>query len=299
MQEADRPDGLAHLKIFSLTEIERSGRNKVLRTQPCPGNHIEGEAERLVGVHIKDIMQHFQAFIAGHRLRLHTEGFEIVENIRFDPFQLCFCSAKRICLNAEGDVLVLEKAVISFGELILQHLGILAADVIESVILFRDTDGLLELIDIRPLVDERKLHKDCAVKVVQEITPVFKNSGLILVLGKLVVDVVKTDGFGVKAAIYLADAIPAHFHIGDSLLCGFGDFLGVLVFFHLRDNPLLFSSRQRIAIYFSIFDGLLGNCRLRIFAQSATPPVLRFPAGLQRTDYAFCTDAPYPSETWP
>ena len=219
-------------------------------------------------------MQHFQPFIAGHRLRLHAEGFEIVENIRFDPFQLCLCSANRVSLNAKGNVFVLEKTVVAFGELILQHLGILAADVIESVILLRDTDGLLELVDIRPLVDERKLHKDCAVKVVQEITPVFKNSGLVLVLGKLVVDVVKADSFGVKAAVYLTDAIPAHLHIRNGLLCGFGNFLGVLVFFLLHDNPLLFSSRQRIAIYFAIPDGFFGNCRLRAFAQSATPPVL-------------------------
>ena len=51
------------------------------------------------------------------------------------------------------------------GELVLQHLGILAADVVELVILLRDVDLLLELADARPLVDERELDKNRAVKV--------------------------------------------------------------------------------------------------------------------------------------
>ena len=33
-------------------------------------------------------MEHFQPFVAGQRLGLHTEGFEIIEDVRLNPIQL-------------------------------------------------------------------------------------------------------------------------------------------------------------------------------------------------------------------
>ena len=52
-------------------------------------------------------MKHFQPFIAGQRLGSHTEGFEVVENVGFNAFELWLCRAEGVCLNAEGDVLPL------------------------------------------------------------------------------------------------------------------------------------------------------------------------------------------------
>ena len=52
-----------------------------------------------------------------------------------------------------------------------------------------------------------------------------KDSGLIVVLGKLVVDVLKADGLGIEPIVHLADPVAAHLHIGNGLLGGLADVL--------------------------------------------------------------------------
>ena len=157
----------------------------------------------------------------------------------------------------------------------MQHLGILAADVVELVILLRDVDLLLELADARPLVDERELDKNRAVKIVQKVAPVLEDGRLVLVLGELVVDVVETDGLCVKAAADLADAVAAHLHIGDGLLRRFADFLCLLVLFLLHDQLLLFLGGEKIAVHLAVFGKPLRLCGLfRAAVQSAIPPSL-------------------------
>ena len=274
LQKAHRADGSAHLEALAFPKVERGRRDEVFAAEAGTGNHIEGEAEWFAGVHVEHIMQDFQPFIAGQRLGLHTEGFEVVEDVCLHPVELGLGGTQRVSLNAEGDVLALDEAVVAFGELGLQHIRILGADVIESIVLFGDADCLLELIDVHSLIDEGELNKDRAVEVVQEVTPVLKDGGLILVLGKLVIDVVIADGLGVEAVIHLADTVPAHLHIGDSLLGGLGDFLCLLVLFLLHDDFLLFRSGKSIAVHLAIFYGLLRRvCLFGAGCQSAIPPV--------------------------
>ena len=175
----------------------------------------------------------------------------------------------------ESDVLTLEQAVVSFGELFLQHTGILSSDVVELIILLRNIDLLLELIDIRSLVDEGELNKDGAVEVIEEVTPILKDCCLVLILSKLVVDVVISDGLGVEAAVHLADTVTAHLHIGDRLLRGLADFLCLLVLFLLQDDFLLFLSGKSIAVHLAILHSHFRLCCLFGAAvQSAIPPVL-------------------------
>ena len=77
-------------------------------------------------------MKHFQPFVAGQRLGSHAEGFEVVEDVGFNAFELRLCCAEGVRLNAEGDVLLLDQPVVALGELVLQHSGILGADVVEG-----------------------------------------------------------------------------------------------------------------------------------------------------------------------
>ncbi len=65
--------------------------------------------DKFFGVHDEHIMKHFQPLIAGQRLRPHTEGFEVVENVGFNAFELWLCRAEGVCLNAEGDVLLFRR----------------------------------------------------------------------------------------------------------------------------------------------------------------------------------------------
>ena len=86
---------------------------------------------------------------------------------------------------------MLHKPVVAFTKLIFQHIGILGADRVKSVLLCGDRDSFFCLFPLRPLIDERKLHAHARVKVIEEIAPVFKNGGLIVCLCKLIVDVLK------------------------------------------------------------------------------------------------------------
>ena len=218
-------------------------------------------------------MQHFQPFIAGQRLGLHAEALEVVENIRLNAFQLGLCGAKGVGLNTKGDVLSFEKSIVALGELGLQHIGILGADVVEVILLRRDIDLLLELRDVRLLVDEGELDEDGAVEVVEKVTPVLEDGGLVLVLGELVVDVAEPDGLGIQTGVDLANAIPAHLHIGDCLLGRLGDFLALLVLFLLRDKLLLFLSGKNVPVHLAVFQRLFGPCRISgCVVQSANPP---------------------------
>ena len=274
LQEARRADGSAHLEALAFTEVKGSGRDEILRTESCPSNHVKGKAERLIGVHVEHIMKHFQPFIAGQRLGSHTEGFEVVENVGFNAFELRLCGAEGVCLNAKSDVLLLDETVIALGELALQHSGILGADVVESVLLCRNVDALAELIQACLLIDERELDEDRAVEVVQKVAPCFKDGSFVLVLRKLVVDVLKGDGLRVEAAVYLADTVAAHLHIGNGLLGGLADFLCLPVLFLLHDDPLLFLSGKGIAVNDAVLDGHLRLCLCCAVVQAAIPPVL-------------------------
>ena len=274
LQEAHRADGFAHLEALAFTEVKGSGSDEVLAGKPRPGNHIEGKAERLIAVHIEHIMKHFQPFVAGQRLGFHAESFEVVEDVGFNAFELRLCRAEGVCLNAEGDVLLLDQSVVSLGELALQHTGILGADVVEGVLLCRNVDALAELIETCLLIDEGELDEDRAVEVVQKVAPVLKDGSFVLVLRKLVVDVLKGDGLRVEAAVHLANTVAAHLHIGDGLLGGLADFLCLPVLFLLHDDPLLFLSGKGIAVNDAVFDGHLRLCLCCAVVQAAIPPVL-------------------------
>ena len=156
LQETRRADGFAHLEALAFTEVKGSGRDEVLRAESCSGYHVKGKAERLIGVHVEYIMKHFQPLIAGQRLGSHTEGFEVVENVGFNAFELRLCRAEGVRLNAEGDVLFLDQSVVALGELALQHTGILGADVVEGVLLCRNVDALAELSEACLLSDEHR-----------------------------------------------------------------------------------------------------------------------------------------------
>ena len=274
LQEAHRADGSAHLETLAFTEVKGSGRDEVLRTESCPSNHVKGKAERLVGVHVEHIMKHFQPLVAGQRLRPHAEGFEVVENVGLNAFELRLCRAEGVCLNAEGDVLLLDQSVVALGELALQHTGILGADVVEGVLLCRNVDALAELIEACLLIDEGELDENRAVEVVQKVAPVLKDGSFVLVLRKLVVDVLKGDGLRVEAAVHLANTVTAHLHIGDGLLGGLADFLCLPVLFLLHDDPLLFLSGKGIAVNDAVFDRHLRLCLCCAVVQAAIPPVL-------------------------
>ena len=90
---------------------------------------------------------------------------------------------------------MLHKPVVAFTKLIFQHIPVLGTDRVKSVVLCRDIDSFLRFAALCPLIDKRELHANACVKVVEKIAPVFKDSGLVVRLCKLIVNIFKGDGF--------------------------------------------------------------------------------------------------------
>ena len=122
--------------------------------------------------------------------------------------------------NAERDVFRPNQTVVALGKLLFQHLRIFHAYIIELVMLRLNLNDLVVFAHITFMVNERKLKADAGIKVVEEVTPAFKNGVLIFVLRELIVDVIEADGFGIQMFLHPADAVPSHFQIRNRPLHG-------------------------------------------------------------------------------
>ena len=70
-------------------QVKGSGSDEVLRTESRPGNHIEGKAERLIGVHVEPVSYtHLDVY---KRQARNTEGMshsnERCHRAEFSGFQ--------------------------------------------------------------------------------------------------------------------------------------------------------------------------------------------------------------------
>ena len=99
---------------------------------------------------------------------------------------------------------------------------------------------------------------DTGIKVIEEITPVFKDCIFIFVLSQLVVDVIEADALRIRFSLYPADSISSHFLISDRLLDGqfFLPAFFLLLFFFL----FLFS------VYFFV-SGICDSFLIFLFSQ--------------------------------
>ncbi len=81
---------------------------------------------------------------------------------------------------------------------------------IKAVVPVRIQNALLKVFRVRGQIQERELQMNPAVKVIEKITPAFKDGGLVVILRQLVIDVLKLDGFCVIAVGDTADAVRPH-----------------------------------------------------------------------------------------
>ncbi len=111
-----------------------------------------------------------------------------------------------------------------FGDLVFQHFHILTPDAVVIVILHGDVHAV-PAARAAPVVEEGKLERKAAVKVVEAGAPPVKDGRLIFGLCELVVDVLVFNGFGVIAVRYPAHPVPVHFPVREGLLGGGGNVL--------------------------------------------------------------------------
>ena len=276
LQEGNLSDFPAHGEVFAVSERERAGRDEVLHGKPGGSQPVPVKQKRLLFVHVEDAVEQFQTLLSVHRISLYAQTLKVVQHIGLNALQPELGTFQRIGLDAEGQVLGLDEAIVALGQLIFQHLGVFGADAVVAVALQRNGDALRVGILVCRRIDKGQLKAHGAVKVVEKVAPAVKDGGLVLVLIQLVVDVLELHRLGVVMIGHAADAVREHALKGDGILCGFVSFVlssGVL---NGSVNLLLFRS-----------------CELFRLGQSSVPPYPVFPAVLrQNRSCWFCMAAP-------
>ena len=173
-------------------------------------------------VHVEHIVHEFQPLDTIQGLCLHTQPVEVVQQVILDVVEpgLDLCHA--FALHTKGDEFGLGQTIIALGKLLPQHLGILGANIIETVLLERNADAFFKLGAVGCHVHKGQFKLDAGIEKVQKTAPFLENGGFVLLLGKLIVDVLILDGAGVVVGFHPAGAILKHPLHGDGLLGGPG-----------------------------------------------------------------------------
>ena len=201
---------------------------------------------------MEQIIQQFQPILAIQRRGSHPQPLEAVEQIHLNAFQTrlgCFVVFR---VHPKGQVLALGQTIVALRQLLLKHLRVFVPDIIETVVPVRNQNALLKVFRVRGQIQERELQMNPAVKVIEKITPAFKDGGLVVILRQLVIDVLKLDGFCVIAVGDTAEAVRPHPLIWNGFLRGVGAFLLLLPLAHQCPQLLFFSLCQ---FDFSFFFG--------------------------------------------
>lgn len=132
-------------------------------------------------------------------------------------------------MDAKSNILCLYQPVVSFCKLHFQHIRIFLPDVVKIILPKGNIYRLYILFKVNLLVKERDLELDGAVEVIQELTVILENCGLVIVLCQLVINIEKLNGLGEEPILHLADTVPEDFLIRDTLLGSLGNLLLLLI----------------------------------------------------------------------
>src|SRR5699024_11127632 len=171
-----------HTELLAGAELEAGRRDKVLGGQAGRSQPLPLKPERNLFVHVEDAVELGQPRLAVQHLGGHAQALEVVENVGLDALQPGLGGLETVRLDAEGQILGLDKTIVAPCQLVLQHGGILRPNAVKIIALEGDVDGAGEGFLGGHEVQKRQLELNRAVEVVEKITPALKNRGLVLVL---------------------------------------------------------------------------------------------------------------------
>ena len=128
-----------------------------------------------------------------------------------------------------------------------------------------DLDDLVVLAHVAFMVDERQLKADAGIEVVEEVAPAFKDGVLILILGKLVIDIIESNSFGIQMFPHPTDTVTPHFQIWNGTL--HGQPLLLFTLFGFAEELLEEAAEGQFLLRFTFYQGCL----------LSSGSVLRFP----------------------
>ena len=222
IQKAGSAKDAAHLERPGVFEGKGGGCNGILHGKAAFHKVFPVKMKFAGTVHVEHIVHEFQPLDTVQGLCLHPQPVEVVQQVILDAVQPGFDLRHAFALHTKGDEFGLGQTIIALGKLLAQHLGILGANIIETVLLERNADALFKLGAVRCHVHEGQFKLDAGIKEVQKTAPFLENSSFVLLLGELIIDVLILDGAGVVVCFHPAGAVLKHPLHGDGLLGGPG-----------------------------------------------------------------------------
>ena len=145
LQVGCRAHGLPHGEHLAALKDEAGRGYIILGGQAGLHQLVVGKPEGVLCLRIKGLIEDLQPLLAVQWIGCDPQNLEVVQNIGLNPLQARLRFLICVRLNGKGDVLGPHKAVVSFGQLGLQHLGVLGADIIKGIVLGLDPYHLLIL----------------------------------------------------------------------------------------------------------------------------------------------------------
>ena len=186
-----QPQFFADAELLAVSELKGAWGDEVFHGKAAWGEPFPFKGKLLLFVDVEHIVHQGQTLLSVQRFRRHTEPLEVVEQVRLDAFQPWLCRFHGGGFNAKSQIFCLDKTVVATGKLITEHIGVLPTDIVKVIALRGNDDALSISFLIRRHVHKGQLEFYRAVEVVQKIAPALEDSGFILVLIELVVDVLK------------------------------------------------------------------------------------------------------------
>ena len=161
--------GRPHPEQAGLPEVKAVRSDEVLGPHAGLGYHVPREAEGLPAAGPKLAVEQRKALLAAEGAGLYAQLPVVAEDIGLHTLQPWPGGLDTGGVDAEGDVLGTNNAVVALGDLAFQHPGVLVPDAVVLVVLGRDIDAVPAL-RAGTVVDKGKLVRKRGVEVVEEAT---------------------------------------------------------------------------------------------------------------------------------
>ena len=210
LQERHGTQLFADAKLLAVSKLKGAGSDKVFYGKSGGSQPIPGKIEIELLVHVEHSVHQSQTLFAVQGFCSYAEPLKVIKQVCLNAVKPGLCCFHALGFDAEGQILGLDETVVAFGELISQHPRVFCTDVVKVVSLGRDFDVLTVGVLVCRKVHKGQLKFHGAVEVVEKVAPGLKDSGFILVLIELVVDVLELDSLGEVAGFHTADAVLPH-----------------------------------------------------------------------------------------
>ena len=264
IQKADRPEDAAHLKGTAVLKRQRSGGDSILYGQTTGHKVFPVEVELVGSIHVQHPVHQPQTLRTVQRLCQNAQPVKVVHQVVLDVLQPGFNLRHAVALDAVGQEFGLGQTVVALGKLLPQHLAVLGSHIVKTILLVRDADGLFKVCGIGGGIHKGQLKVDRAVEKVEKTAPFLKDSGLVLLLRELIIDILILDGAGVVAGTDTAGAVLKHPLERNALLCraghrGLGRLLAVFILFQKRNHGSCLPSSKSHSSCWSCTDAPSGE----------------------------------------